>query len=89
MLITTIGNDTINLAANEETPHLSSSNDAKVNYPNVPEAQMHRLIAYVILVAAGDLIFFCSFFNQRFWLFISICSHLLFWDKITSLNCTF
>ena len=71
-----MGNDTVHLAANEEIPHLSWSNDAKVNYPNVPEAQMHRLIAYVILVAAGELIFLCSFFNQRFWLFISICSHL-------------
>ena len=48
MLTTAIGIDIIYLAANEETPHLSWSNDAKVNYPNVPEAQMHRPIAYVI-----------------------------------------
>ena len=48
MLTTAIGIDIVYLAANEETPDLSWSNDAKVNYPNIPEAQMHRLIGYVV-----------------------------------------
>ena len=34
------------------------------------------------MVAAGDLIFLCSFSNQRFWLFLCICSHLLFLEKL-------
>ena len=41
------------------------------------------------MVAAGDLIFLCSFSNQRFWLFLCICSHLLFLEKIALLYYAF
>ena len=51
MLTTAIGIDIVYLAANEETPDLSRSNDAKVNYPNIPEAQMHRKALFFVNVA--------------------------------------
>ena len=71
-----MGNDTVHLAANEETPHLSWSNDAKVNYPNVPEAQMHRLIAYVIWSLLETWYSYVASFisdSAFFFVFVHIC----------------
>ena len=55
-----------------ELPEYSRSSDAQTDWIRS-------------LVAAGDLIFLCSFSNQQFWLFLCIYSHLLFSENNTSL----